>query len=93
MDYKYMEEKQRVVALDGDKEAGVITYNKKEDTVWIFDHTYVEPQYRGGPIASTLLKTLTGIAKEKGVKVIAQCSYVKRKFDQNPEYKELEYKG
>ena len=93
MDYKYIEKKKKVAALDEGKEVGVITYSEKNEEVWIFDHTYVDPDYRWGAIADTLLKNLVDIAKEKGVKIIPQCSYVRRKFDKNPEYGELEYKG
>ena len=93
MDYKYIEETRRIVALDGEKEAGAITYSDTGNGVWIFDHTYVEPEYRGGPIAETLLDRLVEIARKNKVKIIPQCSYVRRKFDKIPEYQELEHKA
>lgn len=92
MDYKYIEDQKRVVALDGEDEVGLITYSILKDDVWAFDHTYVDPQYRGGSIAGDLLEKLVSIARDQDKKILPQCSYVVRKFANNPSYQELEYK-
>ena len=89
---EYKLEDKRVVAYDGDKEVGEITFSRSLKNLIIMDHTFVDENYRGRSIAQNLLALGMECAKENDIKIIPLCPFVKRKFEKNPEYQKLEYK-
>ncbi len=88
MDYKYEKENSRVAVYDDGKEIGECTYSESKG-LWIIDHTYVDPTYRGQHIAENLVKEVVDKAREEGVKIIPLCPYAKKEFDRKEEYQDM----
>lgn len=57
------------------------------------DHTFVDPQFRGTPLASSLVESLVRWARKEGHKVDPRCPYVRRVFDRTPEYADVRQPG
>lgn len=54
-----------------------------------FTHTEVPPQARGGGIASRLIAGALQAARERGLKVVARCSFVSAYLAKHPEFQDL----
>ncbi len=57
--------------------------------VRVATHTIVPDEIGGQGIAGLLVERLIADAQKQDFKVVPQCSYVARKFDQNPDWSEL----
>lgn len=87
--YKYEPENDRVAAyLEDGTEVGKITYIPDCD-IWEADHTFVDPDHRGGPIASEMLKLLVEKARELEIGINPTCNYVSKAMDRTPEYHDV----
>ncbi|MGB4595465.1 MAG: GNAT family N-acetyltransferase [Anaerolineaceae bacterium] len=87
--YNYEPENNRVAAyLEDGTEVGKLTYNVIGD-VWDADHTFVDADHRGGPIASEMLKLLVEKARELGKAIHPTCPYVAKTVDRTPEYHDV----
>ncbi len=60
-----------------------------EDDVIVFTHTIVPKKLQGGGVASKLIKAALDSARDRGLKVIAQCPFVAAYIERHPEYKNL----
>lgn len=69
----------RSVAMVGDKQVGECTFYDS-DSVWVIDHTFVEPQYGGQGIARRLVDAIVDEAVKAGAKLAATCSYACKVF-------------
>lgn len=67
----------------------VIEYKPLEENVYVVTSTRVRPELRGQSIAGVLLDELSDLAREKGFKLKAQCSYVVKKFDVERKYDDV----
>lgn len=56
---------------------------------WSADTTKVPPAYRGQGIARVLVERMILDAKDAGVKIRPNCSYVAAQFTKNPDWAEL----
>jgi uncharacterized protein len=65
------------------------TYYKIDDGVITFIHTEVPPELGGKGIASKLIKGALDQVRADGLKVIAQCPFVKAYIDKHPAYADL----
>lgn len=75
----------------GEKEKsplGVIEY-RPEGEVYLVTSTRVKPELRGHGVAAKLLDRLADHAREEGVKLLAQCSYVVDKFANDRSYDDI----
>lgn len=89
VNYTFEPENDRVAAYSNDcLEVGKITFKAHEE-VWEADHTYVNPDFRGGTIASDLLQLLVEKAREQGKRIYPTCSYVSKVFERTPEYHDV----
>ncbi|HEY9574108.1 MAG TPA: GNAT family N-acetyltransferase [Lachnospiraceae bacterium] len=88
IEIRYEENNHRSVAYEGEDMVGECTYYIIGE-VWAIDHTFVNSAYAGQGIAGKLVDEVLGRARERGVKVIPVCSYVKRVFEKKPEYRDL----
>lgn len=69
-----------------------ITYvNYDEDTILI-DHTFVSNELRGQNIGKELIKRVVDFAREENKKVIPQCSFALKEFNENKEYNDVLFK-
>ncbi|MBU5307914.1 N-acetyltransferase [Clostridioides mangenotii] len=92
IEYNYEESKNRIAAYYKGKEVGEITYSKAGENILIVDHTYVNEEYRGKSIANQLVKNVVDLAISQNKKIVPLCSFVRKEFDRNPEYQEVESK-
>ncbi len=74
--------------LDANGVTAVANY-KIADGVITFTHTEVPPQARGGGTASRLIAGALEAARERGLKVVAQCSFVRAYLAKHPEFRDL----
>ena len=65
------------------------TYYKIADGVITFIHTEVPPELGGKGIASKLIKGALDQVRAEGLKVVAQCPFVKAYIDKHPEEADL----
>lgn len=89
IDIKLNEEKKRSEAKDGEKTVGLCEYEIKEDVIDIY-HTEVDKSYGGKGIAKKLLDEVVGFAKDQNKKIYPTCSYVRKKFDEDESYKDID---
>lgn len=68
-------------ALDGNKEAGRMSYTFAGETKMIIDHTEVSDEYRGQNIGKRILMEVVKYAREKKIKIIPLCPFAKSVFD------------
>lgn len=74
------------LAVDGHIAA---TYYTLADGVIIFVHTEVPPELGGKGIGSKLIEGALDQVRAAGLKVIAQCPFVKAFIDKHPDYQDL----
>ena len=74
------------LAVDGHVAA---TYYRIDDGVVTFIHTEVPPELGGKGIGSKLIKGALDQVRAEGLKVIAQCPFVKAYIEKHPEYADL----
>jgi uncharacterized protein len=74
------------LAVDGYTAA---TYYEIADGVITFVHTEVPPELGGKGIGSRLIKGALDQVRAEGLKVIAQCPFVKTFIDKNAAYQDL----
>ena len=65
------------------------TYYKLADGVITFIHTEVPPELGGKGIGSKLIQGALDQVRAEGLKVIAQCPFVKAYIDKHPDYADL----
>jgi len=65
------------------------TYYKIDDGVITFLHTEVPPELGGKGIGSRLIKSALDQVRAKGLKVIAECQFVKAFIGKHPAYQDL----
>jgi predicted GNAT family acetyltransferase len=65
------------------------TYYSIADGVITFIHTEVPPELGGKGIASKLIKGALDQVRADGLKVIAQCPFVKAFIEKHPDYQDL----
>jgi hypothetical protein len=68
--------------------AAELDYRIKDEKMYI-DRTYVPETLRGGGIAAKLVKAALKFAREKGLKVVPECSYVAVYLERHPEWSDL----
>lgn len=88
IEIRFEGERHRSAAYDGGKEIGECTY-AVGDGVWVADHTFVNPDYRGQRIANRLFEALADAARAAGVKIRPVCSFVVKEMEQEERYHDL----
>ncbi|MFA5342000.1 MAG: GNAT family N-acetyltransferase [Clostridia bacterium] len=72
-----------------DYSTAIISFFYENERVIIVDHTYVSEELRGQGIAKKLLDELVDFARNEGIKIIPECSYVKKVFENDPAYRDI----
>lgn len=78
--------------IEGTDAIGRLTWVKRVvngHVARVAEHTLVPREIGGRGVAARLVDTLVADARELGFKIVPQCSYVERKFKQNPEWNDL----
>lgn len=81
-------EKNKFLAMDGNNEAGFLSYKLKGDIISI-NSTFVDPKYRNKFLGKKLLDQCVSYAREKGFKIFPRCSYVVRVFEKTNKYDDV----
>jgi uncharacterized protein len=76
-------------ALDGDKEAGRMSYTFAGETKMIIDHTEVSDEYRGQNIGKRILMEVVEYARQNKIKIIPLCPFAKSVFDRVKEIRDI----
>ena len=66
------------------KKIGEMIVEIKDGKMVVF-HTEVDQDQEGKGYAGMLLESMTNYAREKDLKVVPMCSYVRAQFDRHPE--------
>jgi hypothetical protein len=74
--------------LEEDGETGFLTYEQR-DGVITFTHTIVPPELEGRGIGSRIVKAGLAFARDEGLKVVPQCSFVRTYIERHPEHEDL----
>ena len=67
----------------------VLYYDDFKPGVWVFNHVLVPEILKGKGIGSELLRQALTFCREKGIKVIPECSFVEAFFRRYPEWQDL----
>ncbi|MFS0672212.1 GNAT family N-acetyltransferase [Ornithinibacillus sp. 179-J 7C1 HS] len=60
-----------------------ITFQKDAIGNLVVDHTFVSDELRGQGVAGQLVDEVITFAKQKGIKLVPECPYVKKYIDKN----------
>lgn len=74
---------------DEDNMTAVITYLNKDNDTIVIDHTFVSKELRGKNIGQLLVEKVVNFARENNKKVITQCWFAEKEFEQNKDYQDL----
>jgi len=69
--------------------AAELAYVPLSDSVLDLYSTWVPPEARGRRVADRLVRAALAHAREKGLRVVASCWYVRRWMDAHPEHADL----
>ena len=75
--------------LTTDKGTAFIAY-RQSGNVLSLDHTEVPESMAGQGIGSAIVKGALDLIRQRGQKIVAQCSFVERYLEKNPGERELE---
>lgn len=78
------------IGEDENKPQALIKYEDMGNGVLLVTSTQVDPSLRGKGVAKILLDHLADFAREENLKLQAQCSYVVKKFAEDPSYGDVD---
>jgi len=78
-----------VAELEGETAKGHLEWEPGGEGIRVATHTIVPQEIGGRGVAFRLVERLIEDAREQSFKVVPQCWYVAKKFDQNPQWKDL----
>ena len=76
------------IEVNGKAEAKM-TFVFEDGTKMIIDHTEVHPKNKGKAFDKQMVTKAVEYAREKELKIIPQCSFVKSVFDKVPEFRDI----
>lgn len=74
------------LTVDGHR--AVAAYQMEGDTI-VFTHTHVPEEIEGRGVASKLIRAALDTARDRGLKVVPQCSFVRAYMERHPETRDL----
>ncbi|AIM24858.1 acetyltransferase, GNAT family protein [Melissococcus plutonius] len=86
---KIEEENLRFVLLDGEKEAGEMSWSEAGDELMIIDHTFVDDAYRGKGYAEDLIYCGVKKAREENKKILPLCPFASKEFQNKSQYSDV----
>jgi len=84
MTVEHREHEERFVAVLGEEEAE-LAYTRPEHGVIDIQHTFVPKSARGQGVAEALAKAAFQWARERGVRVVPSCPFVRKWLEDQPE--------
>ena len=83
------EETNRFALLDNGREIGEMTWYIDNADRIVYNHTYVNPAYRGQRLGERLVSAGVEKARQENRKIIPACSYVQALFERSPKYHDV----
>lgn len=83
--FQFELDNKRVAAYDRDLKIGEVTFSVSP-TLWIADHTEVDPAYKGQQIGNQMVLKLVEEARSAGMKIMPLCPFAAAEFKKNPTY-------
>lgn len=77
------------VGDDSENTLAEVHYVPTGSTKLIADHTHVDDSLRGQGVGQKLVEQLVAYAREKEVKIVALCPFVKSQFEKTPDYQDV----
>ena len=74
--------------LEVDGHRAIAAYQLEGDTI-VFTHTLVPKKLEGRGVGSRLIRGALDAARDRGLKVIPQCPFVKAYIERHSEYRDL----
>ena len=74
--------------LEVDGHRAIAAYQLEGDTI-VFTHTLVPKKLEGRGIGSKLIRGALDAARDRGMKVVPQCPFVKAYIERHSEYRDL----
>lgn len=74
------------LAVDGER--AVAAYQLEGDTI-VFTHTKVPQRLEGRGVGSKLVRGALDAARDRGLRVVPQCPFVKAYIERHSEYRDL----
>jgi predicted GNAT family acetyltransferase len=82
----------KIEAFENNQKAGEITFVYDDKCNLIAEHTEVEQNFAGKGVGKILFLKLVDFAREKQIKIIPHCSFVKSSFDKIPDANDVLFK-
>lgn len=86
---KYVYKEDRILLMDQDKEVGKVTFPIFKDDIRVLNHTFVDPEYRSGGIASKLVTEAYNYLKKNNLRAVATCPYVVKWFERHQDKQDI----
>ncbi len=83
--------KGRFIIYDNDEFAGELTYYWEGDTKFVVDHVGVDKQFGGKGYGKQLVMRAVEFAREKEVKIVPVCPFVKALFEKIESIRDVRY--
>ena len=68
---------------------GQLTYREPREGVVDLTHTHVDRSLRGQGVAEALVEAAFAYARERGLRVVPSCSFVKGWVEKNPDQQDV----
>lgn len=78
-----------VATVQGETHQGYLEWEPRGENIRVATHTIVPQEIGGRGIAGMLVQQLIMDARENGFSIVPQCSYVAKKFAENPDWADL----
>ncbi|UXU75802.1 MULTISPECIES: GNAT family N-acetyltransferase [unclassified Paracoccus (in: a-proteobacteria)] len=79
-----------VASLPGHSDQAELTWHNGGPGVIVADHTYAPPSMRGTGVAAAMMRQLVADARQRGVRILPTCSYVRVQLARHPEWADLQ---
>ncbi len=70
------------------EQRAVAAYQLEGDTI-VFTHTVVPPEIEGRGVGTRLIRGALDIVRDRGLKVVPQCPFVRAYIEKHPETRDL----
>ncbi len=74
--------------LEVEAQRAVAAYQLEGDTI-VFTHTVVPPEIEGRGVGTKLIRGALDIVRDRGLKVVPQCPFVRAYIEKHPETRDL----
>lgn len=76
-------------AVEGEKEAGRMTYSWAGENKFIIDHTEVNPEFGGQGVGKKMVMAAVEFARQNDLKIIPLCPFAKSVFQKTEDIRDV----